>query len=94
VASNEGPTSCEEGVATGAGYLKLRGRKLHFRLTETRATGAAALHLDGARGGSAGGTAAVSQDEDPAAIALACAGPGLRGTRIDIHLQTSPSIRG
>jgi hypothetical protein len=59
-----------------------------------RATGAAALHLDGARGGSAEGTAAVSQDENPAEIALACAGSGLRGAKLDIDLQTSPSISG
>jgi hypothetical protein len=94
VAWNRGLTSCGQGSATGGGYLVLRGRKLRFRLTETRITGAAALHLDGARGGSAEGTATIAQEEDPAEIAQRCATTGLRSARVDIRLQTSPAISG
>lgn len=93
VAWNSGQVSCSQGSASGGGYLRLRhGRKLRFRLTEQRATGASSLHLEGVRGGTAEGIAAISPEEDPGAIAQACTGGGLRTAKIEIDLQTSPSI--
>ena len=90
VARNSGLVSCGEGVATGAGYLHLRHRRrLRFRLEERRAVAGAELHLTNGRGQTADGVAAASADEDPAAIALACLGSGLRSTRIDIDLRAA-----
>jgi hypothetical protein len=90
VAWNSGVVSCGQGSATGAGYLLFgHGRRLRFRLTEQRVTGAAALHLEGARGGTADGVAAISQSEDPVAIAQACLGAGLSRAKVDIDLTAS-----
>jgi hypothetical protein len=94
VAADSGLVSCSEESATGGGYIAIAGRKLRFRLTETRASGAAELHLDGSAGGSADGTATLSSQEDPVQIAQACAGSGLAQALVDIQIQTTPSISG
>jgi len=94
VAFNEGLVSCQEGIAQGGGYLKIRGRRLRFRLTETRAAAAAALHIEGRRSGSAEGSARVSEEEDPADIAAKCLGSGLRSAEVDIDLTTTSPLRG
>ena len=94
VAWNEGTVSCSEGAAAGGGSLVIRRRRLRFRLTETRVTGAATLRLEGVRGGSAVGTANISAQENPAEIAVKCAGPGLSRAAVDINISTTPSISG
>jgi hypothetical protein len=93
-ASAAGVVGCGGGTAEGHGVLALAGRRIAFAFREVRGPGVAAIKLQGARGGSATGHAAVSPDEDPAAIAAACAGPGLRSVGIDITLATTPSISG
>ena len=94
VASNSGPlTSCGSGVATGGGFLKYRGDRLEFRLTETRGAAVAVLALEGEEGGGATADARASEEEDPAEIAERCAGPGLRSAGVEIDL-VSPSISG
>jgi hypothetical protein len=90
----EGTTSCAGGTAAGGGVLRIRGERIHFRFSEARGPGAAAIRLEGARGGSATGAARVSEDEDPARIAQACSGSGLRQVRIRIDLATTPAISG
>jgi len=72
----------------------LRGQRIPFGFAELRGTGGAAIRLEGKRGGSAAGEANASPSEDPAAIAAACAGPGLRSVSIDITLATTPAISG
>jgi hypothetical protein len=93
-ASAAGVVGCGGGSAEGSGVLALRGRRIGFAFSEVRGPGFAAVRLEGARGGSAAGQATASADEDPAAIAAACAGPGLRSVGIDITLATTPSISG
>jgi hypothetical protein len=90
----QGTTSCGGGSATGAGFIRLRGRRIRFQFSETRGPGTAAIQLTGSAGGSAAGTANVSPDENPAEIAQKCGGEGLREARIDIHLATTPAISG
>ncbi len=94
VARNRGDISCAGGTARGRGFLEIRDEKLRFRLTETRAAGAAALDLEGAHGGSATGEARVSEEEDPAEIAEKCSTSGLRRTGVNIDLTTRPAISG
>jgi hypothetical protein len=94
VARNQGEMSCASGVARGNGALVFRRDRIRFRLEETRAGAAAALDLRGRGGGSATGQARVSASENPAEIAAKCAGPGLRSARIDIDIETTPSISG
>jgi hypothetical protein len=89
-----GTIGCVGGSATGAGVLRIRGARIAFAFSEVRGPGAAALHLEGADGGSATGVATASASEDPAAIAAACAGPGLRSVRVDLSLATTPAISG
>jgi hypothetical protein len=86
--------SCGGGVSTGDGYLRFKLGRLRFGLEESRATGVAALSLTGAAGGSAGGEARISGDEDPVAIATACAGAGLEGARVDIDVATTSPLSG
>jgi hypothetical protein len=93
-AAARGTTSCGGGTATGAGVIEVAGERLRFRFTEVRGPGAGAVGLDGAGGGSAGGIAAVSADEDPVAIAQACGGDGLRRVRIEIDVATTPALTG
>ena len=93
-AAAEGVVGCGGGSAEGRGTLTLAGRRIAFAFSEIRGPGGAVVMLEGARGGSAAGEANASPDEDPAAIAAACAGPGLRSVGIDITLATTPSISG
>jgi hypothetical protein len=90
----QGTTSCGAGTATGAGFLRIRGARIDFRFSEVRGPGAAAIRLEGARGGGAAGTARVHESEDPVRIAEACGGQGLRQVRIRIDLATTPAIAG
>jgi hypothetical protein len=94
VARATGVVGCGGGTATGAGALRIRGRRIRFGFEEVRGPGVAAIRLTGARGGSASGEAAASTSEDPAAIAQACAGAGVSSVRIDANLATTPSISG
>lgn len=94
VAHATGTLSCGGGTAAGHGMLTVRGRRIRFGFEELRGPGAAAIRLTGSRGGSATGEAAASPSEDPAAIAQACAGPGLRSVRLDANIATTPSISG
>lgn len=94
VAADSGLVSCNEESATGGGYFTIAGHRLRFRLTETRASGAASLHFDGAGGGSADGTATISQQEDIGKILQACAGAGLSQAHVDIQVSTTPAISG
>ena len=94
VAADSGLVSCNEESATGGGYIAIDGQKLRFRLTETRASGAAELHLDGAAGGSADGSATLSPEEDPVQIAQECAGSGLTQALVDLDIETTPTISG
>ena len=89
-----GSMSCGGGSAEGSGVLRIAGRKIRFAFSEVRGPGAAAVTLQGRAGGSAAGTARVSQDEDPAAIAAKCSSDGLASVHIDINLATTPSISG
>jgi hypothetical protein len=93
-AAAEGVVGCAGGSATGRGVLIVRGRPIQFRFSELRGPGGAAIRLEGARGGAAVGEANASPSEDPAAIAAACAGPGLRSVAIDITLATAPALSG
>jgi hypothetical protein len=93
-AQAEGTTSCAGGTAEGAGFILLRGERIEFRFSEVRGPGAGAIRLDGARGGSAAGTARVREDEDPVRIAQECSGSGLRQVGIRIDLATTPAISG
>jgi hypothetical protein len=87
---NAGLVSCAEGIATGAGRLRVGHRRpLRFRLEERRVVAGAELHLVARGGHTADGVAAASADEDPAAIAQACLTTGLRQTRVDIDLVAS-----
>ena len=90
----EGTSSCAGGTAAGAGFLRIRGERIDFHFSEARGPGAAAIRLEGARGGSATGAARVSDDEDPVRIAQECSGSGLRQVRIQIDLATTPAISG
>ena len=93
-AANSGDMSCGGGTAEGGGYLRYRGHKLRFGLTETRFTGFAELHLEGAKSGSAEALAHVSEDEDPGEIAQKCLGPGLDRARLVIDLLPTSGISG
>jgi hypothetical protein len=93
-AQAEGTTSCGGGTAEGAGFILLRGERIGFRFSEVRGPGEGLIRLDGERGGSAAGTARVSEDEDPVRIAQECSGSGLRQVGIRIDLATTPSISG
>ena len=86
--------SCGGGSAEGSGVLRIAGRRIRFAFSEVRGPGAAAITLQGRAGGSAAGTANVSQDEDPVEIAAKCSGDGLRSAHIDINLATTPAISG
>ena len=89
-----GDISCGGGTATGRGFIRIGRRKLRFLFSEVRGPGAAAVRLEGARGGSAAGEATISPEEDPVQIAQQCSGPGLRSVRIDINIATTPSLSG
>ena len=89
-----GTIGCAGGSAAGAGVLRVARARIPFSFSEVRGPGAAAIRLEGARGGSATGEAAASAEEDPAEIAAACAGPGLRSVAIDLSLVTTPTISG
>ena len=89
-----GSMSCGGGSAEGSGVLRIAGRRIRFAFSEVRGPGAAAITLQGRAGGSAAGTANVSQDEDPVEIAAKCSGDGLRSAHIDINLATTPAISG
>lgn len=94
VASNRGSMSCALGQgAVGGGYLRYRGHKLFFTLTENRIGAVAQLTLRGRAGGGGSGMANVSQEENPVEIAQKCAGPGLDEVRIAVELDT-PGISG
>jgi hypothetical protein len=93
-AANQGEISCGGGTAEGGGYLRYRGDKLRFALTETRAAPAAELHLEGSEGGSADALARVSEDEDALEIAQKCSGPGLDRVGLVIDLLPTPGISG
>ena len=94
VAHARGVVGCGGGTASGAGVLKLAGKRLRFSFDEVRGPGTAAIRLEGRRGGSASGAANVSSREDPVAIAAACGGAGLREVEIEAQLATTPSISG
>ena len=94
VASNRGSMSCALGQgATGGGYLRYRGHRLFFTLTENRVGAVAQLSLRGRKSGGGNGTANVSQEEDPLEIAQRCAGAGLASVQIAVDLET-PGISG
>jgi hypothetical protein len=96
VASDSGSAaSCALSAgASGSGRLIFRSGALRFRLSETRAGGAAELSLTGRRGGSASGSATISASANPVSILQACAGSGLRQAPVDIRIQTTPTISG
>jgi hypothetical protein len=89
-----GTISCGGGSATGRGYIRLPDGRIHFRFSEVRGPGVAAIRLEGSGGGSAAGEARASEKEDPAEILEKCGGQGLRQVRIHIDLATTPSISG
>jgi hypothetical protein len=86
VAWNSGVLSCLEGLAEGGGYLRFRGERLDFSLSEARVTGVGSLTLEGEEGGSAEGVARPSGEDDPADLIERCSGPGLKqaGATIDL----------
>jgi hypothetical protein len=87
----QGTLSCAGGSAAGSGFLRFRGDRLAFSFSEVRGPGVAAISLKGNDGGSAGGAATVSEEEDPAEIAEKCGGEGVRKVRIRIHLAGAVS---
>ncbi len=89
-----GVVGCSGGSAEGDGVLTVAGRRIAFAFSEVRGPGGAVITLRGASGGSATGEAHASPSADPAEIAAACAGPGLRSVPIDITLATTPAISG
>ena len=89
-----GTVGCGAGSAQGSGVLIIAGRKIRFAFSELRGPGTAAVQLKGRAGGSATGSANVSPDEDPVAIAQKCSGEGLSSAHIDINLATTPDISG
>jgi hypothetical protein len=89
-----GTLGCGGGTASGTGFIRVAGETLRFRFSEVRGPGAGAIRLDGAAGGSAAGVASVSAEEDPAEIARKCGAEGVREARIDISIETTPTISG
>ena len=94
VARASGTVGCGGGTTAGAGALRIAGRRIRFSFSEVRGPGVATVRLEGRRGGSATGTANVSSSEDPAEIAAACGGAGLREVDIEAQLATTPSLSG
>ncbi|MFL5891692.1 MAG: PQQ-binding-like beta-propeller repeat protein [Solirubrobacterales bacterium] len=91
---SHGLESCGAGRGKGAGYLAFGRRRIRFTYSEVRAGPALTLKADGATGGSAVVEGNVSPSADPAAIAQACGGPGLRRAPVDVRLTTAPAISG
>jgi hypothetical protein len=81
-----GTGSCAAGASSGPGSLRFGRHALRFTFSETRAPGAAVIHLIGGAGGDGDAVAAVSSEEDPAQLLEACAGSGLRSVRVDLSL--------
>lgn len=94
VARDEGLTSCGEGLSSGGGMLLFPWGRIAYALTEARGPGGGTLQLSGRRGGSASGTATVSQSENPVQISQQCAGPGLKSVAVNIAIATTPTISG
>lgn len=81
---------CGGGPGVGKGVLRIARQSLAFTLEETRAAAFSELHLTGS-GWTADGVAGASASADPAAVAAACGGDGLRSAPIDIVLSFSRS---
>jgi hypothetical protein len=93
-ARSHGLESCEAGRGAGAGYLAFGDRRLHFTYDEVRAGPALTLKAAGIGGGSATAQGNVSPSADPAGIAQACGGAGLRRAPVDVRLATTPAMSG
>lgn len=94
-ARSHGLESCTAGHGEGTGYLAFgHHRRLHFTYNEVRTGPVLTFRAEGSKGGSAVVQGNVSPSADPAAIAKACGGDGLRRAPVDARLRTSPAISG
>ena len=93
-AFDSGPSSCEQGAATGGGFLSYRGSRVRFALTEVREGAVAQLHFAGERGGSADGEAHVTPNADPNQVVQSCIDSGLAEAQVAINLATTPTLSG